>query len=211
MRRVVVGVMVVIAGCTGGGSPTVDSTTRSAPRPSLGGGTTQPDREVVVRTRNGVTVRFAVARSSPMLTAFRTRHAQVVADDKRFGHPPLPEFCRPYESFAATLSIGKAHYELSGAVDAGSFNRVRIMYYGSGEGFVHVLAKAFVPVREPLTVHLRRPVFSAPMTPLGDGWFVAAARVPTPAPWYVEGMIVEDGAPASTPIATIPETRAGRC
>jgi hypothetical protein len=49
------------------------------------------------------------------------------------------------------------------------------------------------------------------MTPLGDGWFVVAARVPTPAPSYVEGMIQEDGASASTPIATIPETRAGRC
>ena len=173
--------------------------------------TLTPERKVVVRTANGVTVRFAVARSSPMLTAFRDRHAVVVADDKRFGHPPLPEFCRPYESFEGTVTIGKAHYEMSGAVDAGSFNRVRIMQYGSGEGFVLVLAKAFVPVREPLTVHLQRPVFSGPMTPLGDGWFVVAARVPTPAPWYVEGTIEEHGSPASAPITTIPESRLGRC
>jgi hypothetical protein len=201
MCRFVVAVMaVVIAGCTGGGKPLVESTTRTAPR-----------RDVVVRTRNGVTVHFTVSRSSPMLTAFRTRYAVVVADDKRFGHPPLPEFCRPYESFEGTVTLGKAQYNMSGAVDSGSFNRMRIMQYGSGEGFVLVLAKAFVPVREPLTVHLRRPVFNGPMTLLGDGWFVVAARVPTPAPWYVEGMIQEDGASASTPIATIPETRAGRC
>ena len=211
MRRVVGGVIaVVIAGCAGGGSPKVASTTRSTPRPSVAG-TTQPDREVVVRTGNGVTVHFAVARSSPMLTAFRTRHAALVADDKRFGQPTPPEFCRPYESFEGTVTLGKVHYEMSGAVDSGSFNRMRIMQYGSGEGFVLVLAKAFVPVRQPLTVHLQRPVFGGRMTPLGDGWFVVAARVPTPAPWYVQGMIQEDGAATSTPIATIPESRAGLC
>jgi hypothetical protein len=146
-----------------------------------------------------------------MLTSFLTRHAALVADDKRFGQPPPPEFCRPYESFEGTVTLGKAHYDMSGAVDSGSFNRMRVMQYGSGEGFVLVLAKAFVPVREPLTVHLLRPRFSAPMTPLGDGWFVVAARVHTPAPWYVQGMIQEGGAAASSPMATIPETRAGLC
>jgi hypothetical protein len=201
-----------MAACTGGGggSSEVDRSTRPAPAPTAARDLT-PERKGVVRTTNGVTVRFAVARSSLMLTRFRTRHAVVVADDKLFGHPPLPEFCRPYESFEGTVTKGKARYELGGAVGSGSFNRVRITQYGSGDGFVLVLAKAFVPVREPLTVHLQRPVFSGPMTALGDGWFVAAARVPTPAPVYVQGTIQEHGSPASAPIATIPETRSGRC
>jgi hypothetical protein len=201
----------VAAACSGGGSPRAESTTRPTRIRAVIGRTMRQVHPVAVHTANGVTVRFALARSSRMLSAFRARYAALVADDVSFGHPTPPDFCRPAESFQGTLSVANQHYALSGAVGLGSLSAVRVLQYGSSERFVDVLVKAFRPVREPLTVHLDRPAFTGPMTPLGGGWYVLAAPVGSAAPWYVQGSIREHGSPASAPIATIPETRTGYC
>jgi hypothetical protein len=158
-----------------------------------------------------VTVHFVLKTSSPLLTPFQTRYAALVADDRRFGHQPPPDFCRPDELFQATLTIGATHYNVTGAVGRGSLSRMRVFGFGSSDRFVYVLAKTFNPVRQPLTVRLERPTFTGTMTSLGDGWYVLAAPVGSPAPWYVQGTILEHGAPTSTPIATVPETRTGQC
>ena len=146
-----------------------------------------------------------------MLTRFRTRYAALIADDVRFGHQTPPEFCRPAEDFQATLSISNQHYDVSVVVGLGSLTAMRVFGFGSSDRFVYVLAKAFRPVRQPLTVHLERPAFSGPMTPLGQGWYVLAAPVGSAAPWYVQGEILEHGPGGPAPLATIPETRTGYC